>query len=85
MERFWEAVHDPALEYGRRALGAAVILAVGWLAIRLLVGPLRGLLGRSHIDPTVGSFVAGFARGAKASASSRVYWWQRTQLSVRST
>ncbi len=55
---------DPewALPYLGRFLGALLILAVGWLASRYLVGPLRRLLERTRLDPSVGSFLANTSR-----------------------
>jgi small conductance mechanosensitive channel len=51
-------------EYGGRCVGAVLILLLGWLAIRLLVGPLRRLLDRSRLDVSVASFLANSARTA---------------------
>lgn len=35
---------------------------VGWIATQLLVGPLRRLLGRSHLDVSVVSFLVNTVR-----------------------
>jgi small conductance mechanosensitive channel len=64
MEEFHKLVPATAVEYGGRILGALVLLVVGWWAVRMLVGPLRRLLERSHIDPSVASFLANSARAA---------------------
>jgi small conductance mechanosensitive channel len=64
MDQFWEMIRQPALDYAGRALGAALILVVGWLAVHFLVGPLRRLLTRSRADPSVASFLLNTARSA---------------------
>src|SRR5437867_9803998 len=65
MDEFWRIVQQPLVEEcAGRTLGAAVILAVGWLAMRFLVGPLRRMLERSRADPSVASFLANSARSA---------------------
>jgi small conductance mechanosensitive channel len=51
-------------EYAVRAVGALVILVVGWLAVRFVVGPFRRVLDRSRIDPSVASFLANSVRSA---------------------
>jgi small conductance mechanosensitive channel len=46
-------------------VGAALlVLLLGWLASRALVGPLRRLLGRGRLDPSVVSFLVSTARTA---------------------
>src|SRR5207249_6036937 len=65
MEVVWQLIRDRLVQtYAGRALGAVVILAVGWLSVRFFVGPLRRMLGRSRIDPSVASFLANSARSA---------------------
>lgn len=62
MEAMWQALREPVLEYTTRALVAALILVLGWLAVQLVVGPLQRLLGRSRIDPAVSSFLTNLTR-----------------------
>jgi small conductance mechanosensitive channel len=62
MEEVWRQLEIAGVEYGGRLLGALLLLGVGWLAVRLLVGPLRRLLSRSRIDPSLASFLASSAR-----------------------
>jgi small conductance mechanosensitive channel len=45
-----------------RGVGAALILVLGWLALRFLVGPLRRWLDRSRLDPSAASFLVGSVR-----------------------
>jgi small conductance mechanosensitive channel len=64
MEEFWRTAPITLLAYAGHVLGAIVILVAGWLAMRILIGPFRRLLGRSHMDPSVASFLANSARTA---------------------
>ncbi len=64
MDDLWRRFPDLALDYGGRLLASALILGVGWLAIRFVVSPLRQLLARSRIDPSAASFLANSARSA---------------------
>src|SRR6516165_5535834 len=60
----WQNVPAWVREYSLRAAGAILILLIGWIANRLLVGPLRRLLDRSRLDVSVASFLANSARTA---------------------
>ncbi|HEV3115412.1 MAG TPA: mechanosensitive ion channel domain-containing protein [Gemmataceae bacterium] len=60
----WHAFLLKAPDYTGRILGVILILGVGWLAVRLLLGPLRRLLERGRIDPTIASFLANSLRTA---------------------
>jgi len=51
-------------EYAMRLIGAVVVLLVGWIAMRLLLGPLRRLLARSRLDVSVASFLVNSVRTA---------------------
>jgi small conductance mechanosensitive channel len=62
MEELWQKLQPQAVHYAGRILGAVLILILGWLVLRFLVGPLRKLLGRSRLDPSVASFLANSAR-----------------------
>ena len=64
MDELWQQIREPVLEYGGHLLGAALLVFLGWLAIHLVVGPLRRLLGRSRLDPSVASFLTNSARAA---------------------
>src|SRR5690349_2463368 len=62
MYEVWLRIEQLAMDYGGRVLAAVLILAVGWVLIRFLVGPLRRVLERSHFDPSVTSFLVNSAR-----------------------
>ncbi len=64
MNELWQSIRDPLLDYSGRALGAALIVVVGRLAVHFLVGPLRRMLDRSRADPSVSSFLVNSARSA---------------------
>jgi small conductance mechanosensitive channel len=61
---WWQNIPKEWREYGTRIVGAVLILLLGWIANRLLVGPLRRLLDRSHLDASVASFLANSVRTA---------------------
>jgi small conductance mechanosensitive channel len=63
MEQFWQELWQRVDLYGGRVAGAAVILALGLVALRYLVGPLRRLLERSRMEPSAASFLANSLRG----------------------
>ena len=52
MDEFWQELRKRADLYAGHILGAVVILAVGYLALRYLVGPLRRMLDRSRMEPS---------------------------------
>jgi small conductance mechanosensitive channel len=60
----WEHVNAWMREYAGRSVGAVLILLLGWSVNRLLVGPLRQLLGRSRLDVSVASFLVNSVRYA---------------------
>jgi small conductance mechanosensitive channel len=62
MADLWQNLQQLVKDYGGHLAGALLILAIGWLLIRLLVGPLRRLLDRSRFDPTVASFLVNTTR-----------------------
>lgn len=62
MDEFWRGAYAWLDAYSPRILGAVLVLAGGWVLMRLLVGPLRLLLGRSRLDPAVTSFLVSTAR-----------------------
>jgi small conductance mechanosensitive channel len=63
MDAFWqELLHSPHVYVGRIA-GAAVIVAVGYLALHWLIAPLRQVLERGRVQPATASFLANSARG----------------------
>jgi small conductance mechanosensitive channel len=62
MEELWQKFQPQVVLYSGHVAGAALILVLGWLVLRFLVGPLRELLGRSRLDPSVASFLANSAR-----------------------
>jgi small conductance mechanosensitive channel len=63
MDAFWQELRRFAELYAGRVVGAAAILAVGLLALRYLVGPLRRLMERGRVEPSTASFVANSLRG----------------------
>src|SRR6185437_10317254 len=60
----WENIPSWVREYSLRLAGAVLILLLGWIAMRLLVGPLRRLLARSRLDASVASFLVNTVRTA---------------------
>jgi small conductance mechanosensitive channel len=63
MDEFWQELLRRADAYSGRVLAVVVILVVGVLVLRFLVGPLRRLLEQSRLTPAVASFLANSARG----------------------
>lgn len=51
-------------EYSLRLAGAILILLLGWIANRLLVGPLRRVLAHSRLDLSLASFLVNSVRTA---------------------
>ncbi len=64
MDDLWNTIRAHSLVLSERAAAAVFILLLGWLGIRVLVGPLGRLLGRSRLDPSVASFLVNTARSA---------------------
>jgi small conductance mechanosensitive channel len=62
MDELWRKIYADLVTYAPRLLGALIILAVGWLALRFLVAPLRRLLDRSRLEPSLASFLCNSAR-----------------------
>ncbi len=61
---WWQNIPKEWRAYGGHLVGAAFIVLLGWMANRLLVGPLRRLLNRSRLDALVASFLVNSARTA---------------------
>jgi small conductance mechanosensitive channel len=61
---WWQHIPPWLRDYGVRLVGAVLILLLGWVANRLLVGPLARLLARSRLDVSVASFLVNSARTA---------------------
>ncbi|HXG09629.1 MAG TPA: mechanosensitive ion channel family protein [Gemmataceae bacterium] len=57
MPRFLQDLLELLHQHAGRIVGAAVILLVGWLAVRYLIAPLHRLLERSRMDPSTVSFL----------------------------
>jgi small conductance mechanosensitive channel len=64
MEALWQAFTAAATDYVGRILGALLIVAVGWLAVRFLTARLRPALERHRFDPLVVSFLVNSVRAA---------------------
>jgi small conductance mechanosensitive channel len=62
MSEYLQAIQDFLLLHSDRIVGAVSILVIGWLALRFLITPLRGLLERSRVDPSTASFLTSTAR-----------------------
>src|SRR5262245_27734859 len=58
MDAWWEMIRL----YAGQTLQLLVIVAVGWLALRYLVGPLQKLLERGRFDPSMASFLVNSGR-----------------------
>ncbi len=64
MDELWNNLRPRVVELGGHIAGAVFVVLLGVLADRFVVGPLRRLLGRSRLDPSVGSFLVSTARSA---------------------
>jgi small conductance mechanosensitive channel len=64
MPEWWQQLPSWVQDYAHRALVAALILLGGWVLVRLVVGPLSRLLGRSRFDPSAASFLVNSVRTA---------------------
>ncbi|HJT79207.1 MAG TPA: mechanosensitive ion channel domain-containing protein [Gemmataceae bacterium] len=62
MPEWWQQNRATVELYAAEGLRVLLILALGWLALRFLVAPLRRLLDRGRVDPTVASFLVSSAR-----------------------
>lgn len=62
MAEWWQQYHETVGVYATEGLRVLLILVLGWLALRYLVAPLRRLLERGRVDPTVASFLISSAR-----------------------
>src|SRR5579875_3174416 len=60
----WEHIPSWVRDYSLRLAGAVLILLLGWFANRLLIGPLRNVLARSRLDPSLASFLVNSVRTA---------------------
>lgn len=60
----WENIPSWVRDYSLRLAGAVLILLLGWIANRLLVGPLRRVLARSRLDLSLTSFLVNSVRTA---------------------
>ena len=58
----WEHIPSWLPDYAWKLTGAALILLLGWIANRLLIGPLQRLLARSRFDISLASFLVNSAR-----------------------
>ena len=63
MDVFWQHFLDRADDYAGRIIGVVVILLVGALALRYLLGPLRRFLEGGRLEPSVASFLTNSIRG----------------------
>ena len=63
MDEFLQNLRQNGHLYAGRIVGAVVILAVGILAVRYLLAPLRRLLERGRVEPSAASFLANSLRG----------------------
>ena len=62
MPESWEALRNNLPFLAGKFLAVVLVIALGWLALRYLLGPLRRLLERSRLDQAVASFVLNSAR-----------------------
>ncbi len=62
MGEWWDSVQRELLHIADRLVGVVVILVVGMLALRYLIGPLRRMLARTRLEPTVASFLLNSVR-----------------------
>src|SRR5438876_7071312 len=64
MDEFWHKYQDQIVDYAGRALGALVLLALGWLAYRFLLKPIQRMLQRGRVGPVVASYLGGLIQTA---------------------
>src|SRR6185437_11830991 len=64
MGDWWQHIPPWLRDYGIRLAGAVLIVLLGWVANRLLIGPLARLVTRSRLDVSVASFLVNTARTA---------------------
>src|SRR5262245_35046104 len=64
LEEFWDKYRERIVEYGGHIAGAFILLVLGWLAVRFVLGPLRRVLQRSGMNPVIASYVTGLAHSA---------------------
>lgn len=57
-----DLLQQQATRLAERCLAAVLVLVGGWLALRLVSGPLRRLLERGRLEPLVGSFLVSSTR-----------------------
>jgi small conductance mechanosensitive channel len=50
------------VEFSLRLIGALLIVAVGWVGLRFLIGPVRRWMERSRLDASVAAFLANSLR-----------------------
>src|SRR5947209_8564718 len=62
MDELWQELRTRADLYAGHILGVVVILAIGFVGLRYLVGPFRRLLDRSRVEPSTASFFANSAK-----------------------
>jgi small conductance mechanosensitive channel len=62
MDDLWNNLRGRGVELGGRIAAAVFVVIVGWVALRVLLGPLQRLLGRSRLDASVASFLVSTAR-----------------------
>jgi small conductance mechanosensitive channel len=62
MDELWNGLRSRGVELGGHVVAAAFVVLIGWLALQILLGPLRRLLGRSRLDPSVASFLVSTTR-----------------------
>jgi small conductance mechanosensitive channel len=60
----WDYLPAWVRNYSLKLAGAVLILFLGWIATRLLVGPLRRVLARSRLDVSLASFLVHSVRTA---------------------
>jgi small conductance mechanosensitive channel len=60
----WEHPPEWVSDYSQRLARAVLILLLGWLANRQLIGPLRNVLARSRFDLSLASFLVNSVRTA---------------------
>jgi small conductance mechanosensitive channel len=62
METFWQELQKNAHVYAGRLVGAAVIVVLGFVALRHLSAPLRRVLSRGRMEPATASFLVNSVR-----------------------
>lgn len=61
MDSLIGGIQEAGASYGPSLIGAALVLIIGWLVVRMLTGLVRRLMNRSGVDETLTGFTCNLA------------------------